>query len=283
MVDVSPEHAKIVLVVDDEEQVRKLTCRILQRAGYGVLSAHSGPEALTLFRSGDPIDLLLTDVEMVGMSGVELGHQINVERPDVRVVLYSGNLAHEADSEFPFLAKPFLPKDLLSFVASALARRPAPTAVEAPITNALAVPGPVAIGRLHPRQRRFLATYLTAAAIVLSLMLIGLQRIGAPWAADTDTVNLKTWRDRGAGAVAKAGHSLILKLNLTGIPRHDSYRIELVDQRGQVIWQQVIPAPNAEVLQARSAALHSGIFFVRAYASPEGLLREYELDIGENP
>ena len=97
-----------------------------------------------------------------------------------------------------------------------------------------------------------------------------------------DTVNLRTWRGLAGSTVAKAGRSLVLNLNLTGIPRHDSYRIELVDNDGRLIWQQVIPATSTEVLQAKSAALRSGLYYIRAHAFPEGLLREYELRIGEN-
>jgi CheY-like chemotaxis protein len=279
---VSPEPAQIVLVVDDEEQVRKLTCRILQRAGYGVLSARSGAEALTMFRGGGPIDLVLTDVEMDGMSGVELARQMKVERPDIGVLLYSADLALEAASEFPLLAKPFLPKDLVSFVAGALAKQTAPTAVQLPVAEPLPVPGPVEVERVPQRGRQSLAMYLLAAGFVLSLIPLGLHRITAPAAETADTVNLRTWRGFPGSAAAKAGRSLVLNLNLTGLAHHDSYRIELVDLNEQVVWQQVIPAPSTEVLQAKSAALRSGIFFVRAYAPPEGLLREYELDIGEN-
>ena len=79
-------------------------------------------------RGGGTIDLLLSDVEMDGMNGIELCRQIKVERPEIGVLLYSANLAHATDSEFPFLGKPFLPKDLLSSVTDALANQPAPAA-----------------------------------------------------------------------------------------------------------------------------------------------------------
>jgi CheY-like chemotaxis protein len=282
VVDVSPEPAKIVLVVDDEEQVRKLTCRILQRAGYIVLSARSGPEALAMFRSGDPVDLVFTDVEMNGMSGIELARQMRAERPDAGVLLSSANLAHATESELPFLAKPFLPKDLLSFVAGALAKQMAPAAVQPPVAEPLRVPDPVVVAHAPQRRRQSLAAYLLAAGFVLALIPLGLHRITAPGEGSADTVNLRTWRGLAGSTSAKPGRSLVLNLNLTGIAPHDSYRIELVDLNGQVIWQQVIPNPRKEILQARSAALHAGLYYVRASASPEGLLREYELHIGEN-
>jgi hypothetical protein len=191
-------------------------------------------------------------------------------------------LSYEAASEFPLLAKPFLPKDLVSFVAGALAKQTAPTAVQPPVAEPLPVPGPVEVERVPQRGRQSLAMYLLAAGFVLSLIPLGLHRITAPAAETADTVNLRTWRGFPGSAGAKAGRSLVLNLNLTGLAQHDSYRIELVDSEARIIWQQVIPAPSTEVLQAKSAALRSGIFFVRAYAAPEGLLREYELHIGEN-
>ena len=60
-------------------------------------------EALTISGGESTIDLLLSDVEMDGMNGIELGRQMKVERPDIGVLLYSADLAHAADSEFPFL------------------------------------------------------------------------------------------------------------------------------------------------------------------------------------
>ena len=194
-----------MLVVDDEEQVRKLTCRILQRAGYIVLSARSGPEALTMSRVGGPIDLVLTDVEMNGMSGVELARQVKLERPAIGVVLCSANLDHTANSEFPFLAKPFLPKDLVSFVANALASEPAPTVVEPPVTEPLRVPDPVVVERVPRRRRQTFLPYLVAAGVVLSLIPLGLRKMNAPAAERADTINLQTWRGRAGSAAGKAG------------------------------------------------------------------------------
>jgi CheY-like chemotaxis protein len=280
-VEVSPDPGKIVLVVDDQEQVRKLTCRILQRAGYSVLSAPGGQEALKISRAEGTIHLLLSDVEMPGMSGLELSSQFKVERPDTAVLLYSANHAH-ASSEFPFLGKPFRPNDLLHAVTAALDSQPALPAVEPAVEEPVPVaPAPVVEMKSGRRQARF-KPYLMAAGVVVCLAPLALLKMLAPGADKPDTVNLQTARGLTDGAAAKAGRNLILKLNLTGIPRHASYRIELVDAGGHLIWQQVVPAANSPVLQARSAALHAGVFFVRAYAAPEGLLREYELDIGEN-
>jgi CheY-like chemotaxis protein len=269
-----------VLVVDDEEQVRKLTCRILERAGYVVLNAPSGPEALKISRASGAIHLLLSDVEMAGMSGIELCKQVKVERPGTTVLLYSADLAHAADSIYPFLGKPFIPKDLLNAVMTTLASQPAAPAEEPAIKQPL----PVAVVEMAPRQRRraTLTPYLMAAGIVVCLAALALLKTVAPAAEKADTVNLQTWRGLTDFAGAKAGRALILKLNLTGIPKHESYRVELADADGKVVWQQVVAALNTEVLQARSAALPNGTFFVRVYAAPETLLREFELRIGGN-
>jgi CheY-like chemotaxis protein len=87
VVEVSSDKRKVVLVVDDEEQVRNLTRRILERAGYRVLMAGDGPEALAISR-GYPgkIHLLLTYVEMNAISGFELSHRLMAERPNIRVL-----------------------------------------------------------------------------------------------------------------------------------------------------------------------------------------------------
>jgi hypothetical protein len=199
------------------------------------------------------------------------------------VFLYSANLAYASASEFPFLAKPFSPTVLLASVSKALENQTVSSPVVEPaIAEPRSVAGPVAIAQ-KPRRWLQTASYLAAAAVLILSLTLGLRKVNAPSASNSDTVNLRTWRGYAGSTTAKTGRPLVLNLNLIGIPQHDSYRIELVASRGQVIWQQEIPASATGVLQAKSAALRAGVYFVRAYASPEGLLREFELDIGENP
>lgn len=108
-----------VLVVDDEESVRRVTARTLRREGYRVSEARDADEALTLV-SQDPsvADLLLTDVMMPGLSGVELASCMVAARPDVRVLFSSGasSLAYGESARLPrgaaFLPKPFTSKGL---------------------------------------------------------------------------------------------------------------------------------------------------------------------------
>ena len=101
-----------ILVVEDEEAVRTLARRTLEEAGYDVLEAANGREALRLVMSA-PLDLVLCDVILPEMSGHELGRRMAVVRPDVPVLYMSGYpglevverglIAHDA----PFIEKPF--------------------------------------------------------------------------------------------------------------------------------------------------------------------------------
>ena len=80
-----------ILLVDDEPSVRTLGARILESVGYRVLTAATGPEAIAASdASPDPIDLLVTDVVMPGMSGPELTRVLEPSRPDLRVLYVSG-------------------------------------------------------------------------------------------------------------------------------------------------------------------------------------------------
>ncbi|MEP7383405.1 MAG: response regulator [Gemmatimonadota bacterium] len=108
-----------VLVVDDEESVRRVAARTLRREGYRVSEARDADEALSLV-SQDPsvADLLLTDLVMPGLSGVELASCMVAARPDVRVLFSSGAsaLALGESARLPrgaaFLPKPFTSKAL---------------------------------------------------------------------------------------------------------------------------------------------------------------------------
>lgn len=101
-----------ILVVEDEEAVRTLARRTLEEAGYDVLEAANGREALRLVLSA-PLDLVLCDVILPEMSGHELGRRMAAVRPEVPVLYMSGYpglevverglIAHDA----PFIEKPF--------------------------------------------------------------------------------------------------------------------------------------------------------------------------------
>lgn len=106
--------AELILVVEDEHEVRKVICLTLEMQGYRVLHASGPDEALELAKAAlGPIDLMLTDVVMPACSGPELAAQLREHMPDLRVLYMSGYsedaiLDHGLSlSETAFLAKPF--------------------------------------------------------------------------------------------------------------------------------------------------------------------------------
>jgi len=117
-----------VLVVDDDDDVRRMVERVLRRAGYTVLTASSGPDALARARShAGAIDLLLTDVVMPGMTGQELIRELNTDRPQMQVVFMSGYHQGAPIDPRRFVAKPFERATLLATVAEILGSRAADT------------------------------------------------------------------------------------------------------------------------------------------------------------
>jgi PAS domain S-box-containing protein len=121
-------HGETVLLVEDEDGMRRLTERILVKAGYVVLAAHRGASALdTCRREDQQIDLLLTDVVMPEMLGPELVEQAIAIRPGLRVLYMSGyvhqvaaQLASPSPEEGTFVEKPFTATTLLGRVREAL-------------------------------------------------------------------------------------------------------------------------------------------------------------------
>ncbi len=108
-----------ILVVDDEEELREILAETLEDFGYAVLTAASGEEALPLLVRDRGVAMVITDVRMPGMSGLELAAQIRRRWPKVKVVLISGYFLPQAEPQ-RFLKKPFHMKDLASLVRSEL-------------------------------------------------------------------------------------------------------------------------------------------------------------------
>ncbi len=103
-----------VLVVEDQDAVRLLTCRILERAGYRVFEAPNPEQAKALFtKNGTHVSLLVTDVIMPGSSGPKLFEHLSKQQPDLKVLFVSGytddTIAHqgELDPGVEFLQKPY--------------------------------------------------------------------------------------------------------------------------------------------------------------------------------
>jgi len=107
-------NAPTVLVVDDEDLVRKLLSGALQKAGFQVLEASSGYSAMTIADNyPNEIDVLLTDVVMPGMPGPELALTLRGSRPNLRIVLMSGTPNTVDGHGFPLIQKPFRPSDVI--------------------------------------------------------------------------------------------------------------------------------------------------------------------------
>jgi CheY-like chemotaxis protein len=119
-----------ILVVDDEAQVRTLARDILLGAGYRVLEAEGGEQALRVAEDHPgAIHILLTDIMMPGINGKELADRFVVARPDAKAIFMSGRAAEvisDAGVLIPvdaFLAKPFTVERLLNKVRERLEYR----------------------------------------------------------------------------------------------------------------------------------------------------------------
>ena len=113
-----------ILVVDDEPGLLQFVGMILKQNGHTVLSASSGVEALMLYSSyRSEIHLVLTDVQMPGMNGIELAERLRAVHPTVKVVLMSGFVPDdiEVPKDLQLLTKPFLPDRLVAAVEQTLA------------------------------------------------------------------------------------------------------------------------------------------------------------------
>ncbi|MEM6703626.1 MAG: response regulator [Acidobacteriota bacterium] len=121
----APGTGRRILVADDEESVRFVAQRILERSGFDVTLAADGPETVTAVQSSGPFDLLLLDVNMPGMSCEETVTAALDAAPELPIVLCSGLTGEEAELRTArsltrgFLQKPFRFQELLDAIESA--------------------------------------------------------------------------------------------------------------------------------------------------------------------
>ena len=107
------DHPPTILVVDDEAMIRQLLRWILAHLGYNVLSAASGAEALAIAARTDSFHILITDLNLPGMSGVELADELRATRPELMTLFISGSSREEFEdlgiemSQSAFIPKPF--------------------------------------------------------------------------------------------------------------------------------------------------------------------------------
>ncbi len=123
----APARGATILVVDDDQAVRRSVVRMLESSGFTVISAHSGQEALDLTEQLErPVHLLLTDMLMPGMRGDELAAELRSKRPKLRVIYSTGYAAATLidegvlSSRIAVLPKPFTQERLLEAVREAL-------------------------------------------------------------------------------------------------------------------------------------------------------------------
>jgi two-component system, cell cycle sensor histidine kinase and response regulator CckA len=119
---------KNILVVDDEAVIRMLLCQTLERNGFTAIEAASGDEAMLKARGcAQPIEALVSDIVMPGMSGPELARNIGAAQPGIKVILISGYCEHppSMDPDWEFLQKPFSPATLCDALDRLLGASPA--------------------------------------------------------------------------------------------------------------------------------------------------------------
>jgi CheY-like chemotaxis protein len=117
----------VVLVVDDESAIADTVAEILSRSGYATMTAYDGNEALETALVTPP-EMLITDVILPGMSGIELAIKMRRIFPDCKILLFSGQAAtvdllataKGSGHHFKLLQKPVHPRELLLHVAESL-------------------------------------------------------------------------------------------------------------------------------------------------------------------
>lgn len=336
----APNLQRVVLVTDDEEQIARLCRTLLERAGYRVLSASDGPGALALSRQyAGEIDVLLTDVDLQGLNGIELAREIRKQRPLIGVLLASGNPDNAAQAGFAFLAKPFSAEGLRQAIAQVLPpavpqgpadmgglragdlqtagslhlssaqleayarNRPSEpelalweehlliceqcrslleqeeafvSAMRSAARSFVSSPEPAARSRF--RWPRLVPAWIAVMAVVLLAFSFGLYRWSVRPSGEPYVVDLVATRGGPVDTIADAGRPLVLNIQTNGPQDLTPYRVEMVDQNGQLIWQQQVLARGSAV-RARSAAPRPGVYFVRLYAAPDRLVGEYGIRV----
>ena len=109
-----------ILVVDDEQPIRQLVTRVLERKGYKVIACGTSAEALQVTET---IDLLLVDLVLPDLNGRQLTEKLRARLPKLPVILMSGYLPdHDLTPSAPstFLQKPMMPADVVAAVESFL-------------------------------------------------------------------------------------------------------------------------------------------------------------------
>ena len=115
-----------VLLVEDEVSVQTVIGRLLRKLGYTVLIAGDGFEGVSIYEEqGEEIDLVITDIVMPGMNGIEMAKELRERSPELKVLFISGYVGSETGQlkdppPQPFLPKPFSVEELSETVREIL-------------------------------------------------------------------------------------------------------------------------------------------------------------------
>ena len=123
MMDDRRSKATVVLIVDDDPAVLRVTAELFRHLGYRVLSAESGYDALAILRSGDPVDILFADLCMPGMDGDRLVEAARALRPALQVIVTSGSALPRQHVQF--IPKPYHIADLVAALPERALTEPA--------------------------------------------------------------------------------------------------------------------------------------------------------------
>src|SRR5262249_46920903 len=108
-----------VMIVDDDPEVRVIVAEFLDDFGYRVLQANGGAEALELLAGTPDLRMIITDIRMPEMSGIELANIATQRQTDLKIILISGYFVSQ-QVERRFLRKPFRMKELEAAVRAEL-------------------------------------------------------------------------------------------------------------------------------------------------------------------
>ena len=115
-----------ILVVDDDPDVRSIVAETIARFGYSVLQATGGRQAIELLESEPSVGLMVTDIMMPGMTGLELADVAKLMKPSLRIIYMSADIPIKAQKagfrHGPFVPKPWRTSDLQEKISRLLGR-----------------------------------------------------------------------------------------------------------------------------------------------------------------